>query len=113
MANSGFDVAAIVRNMWNRLAGGTGGASTIGQEYVKNATGNDESTLSRKFGEMVESYKMTRTYTKQEILTAYLNTVYFGRGAYGVQAAAQAYFDIDVRDLTIEQSALLAGLVQL
>jgi membrane peptidoglycan carboxypeptidase len=113
MTNSGFDVEAILRTMVNRVAGGTGGASTIGQEYVKNATGNDESTLSRKFREMVESYKMTRTYTKQEILTAYLNTVYFGRGAYGVQAAAQAYFDKDVGDLTTEQAALLAGLVQL
>ncbi|MFD2420617.1 transglycosylase domain-containing protein [Amycolatopsis pigmentata] len=113
MTNSGFDAEAIVRTVWNRLGGGTGGGSTIGQEYVKNATGNDESTLKRKFTEMVTSYKMTRTYSKQDILTAYLNTVYFGRGAYGVQAAAQAYFGIDVRNLSIEQAALLAGLVQL
>jgi membrane peptidoglycan carboxypeptidase len=112
MTNNGFDVAAILRTVWNRLAGGTGGGSTIGQEYVKKATGNDENTLSRKFTEMVQSFKMTRTYTKQDILTAYLNTVYFGRGAYGIQAAAHAFFNEDVGKLTPEQSALLAGLVQ-
>ncbi|TVT56297.1 penicillin-binding protein [Amycolatopsis rhizosphaerae] len=113
MTNSGFDLKAIARTVWNRLTGGTGGGSTIGQEYVKNATGNDSPTLRRKFVEMVESYKMTRTYSKEDILTAYLNTVYFGRSAYGVQAAAHAYFDEDVSKLTTEQSALLAGLVQL
>ncbi|MBB2938152.1 membrane peptidoglycan carboxypeptidase [Amycolatopsis bartoniae] len=113
MTNSGFDIKAILRTVYNRLTGGTGGGSTIGQEYVKKATGNDEATLSRKFVEMVESYKMTRTYSKQDILTAYLNTVYFGRGAYGISAAAKAYYNEDVSKLTVEQSALLAGLVQL
>lgn len=112
MTNNGFDVAAILRTVWNRFSGGTGGGSTIGQEYVKNATGNDQDTLQRKFQEMVESFKMTRTYSKQDILTAYLNTVYFGRGAYGIQAAAHAFFNEDVGQLTTEQSALLAGLVQ-
>ncbi|HKS46319.1 MAG TPA: transglycosylase domain-containing protein, partial [Amycolatopsis sp.] len=113
MTNSGFDTEAIVRTVWNRLSGGTGGGSTIGQEYVKNATGNDQDTLGRKFVEMVSSYKMTETYTKEDILTAYLNTVYFGRGAYGVQAAAQAFYGVEVGDLTVEQAALLAGMVQL
>ncbi|GLY68863.1 transglycosylase domain-containing protein [Amycolatopsis taiwanensis] len=112
MTNNGFDVAAILRTVWNRLSGGTGGGSTIGQEYIKNATGNDQNTLQRKFVEMVQSFKMTRTYSKQDILTAYLNTVYFGRGAYGIQAAAHAFFNEDVSKLTAEQSALLAGLVQ-
>ncbi|WP_186382817.1 transglycosylase domain-containing protein, partial [Amycolatopsis rhizosphaerae] len=113
MTNSGFDLKAIARTVWNRLTGGTGGGSTIGQEYVKKATGNDSPTLSRKWVEMVESYKMTRTYSKEDILTAYLNTVYYGRGAYGIATAAQFYFDEDVSKLTTEQSALLAGLVQL
>ncbi|TNC24862.1 transglycosylase domain-containing protein [Amycolatopsis alkalitolerans] len=113
MSNAGFDLKAILRTVWNRLTGGTGGGSTIGQEYVKKATGNDEATLSRKFVEMVQSYKMTRTYSKQDILTAYLNTVYFGRGAYGVAAAAKAYYNEDVSKLSTEQAALLAGLVQL
>lgn len=112
MTNNGFDVAAILRTVWNRLSGGTGGGSTIGQEYVKKATGNDQNTLSRKFVEMVESFKMTRTYSKEDILTAYLNTVYFGRGAYGIQAAAHAFYNEDVSKLTMEQAALLAGLVQ-
>ena len=113
MTNSGFDLKAIVRTVWNRVTGGTGGGSTIGQEYVKNATGNDDPTFSRKWVEMVQSYKMTRTYSKEDILTAYLNTVYFGRGAYGVQAAARAYYNSDVGQLSTEQAALLAGLVQL
>jgi membrane peptidoglycan carboxypeptidase len=113
MTNSGFDIKAILRTVWNRATGGTGGGSTIGQEYVKQATGNDDPTFSRKFLEMVESYKMTRTYSKEDILTAYLNIVYFGRGAYGVQAAAHAYYNEDVSKLTTEQAALLAGLVQL
>ncbi|UIJ56520.1 penicillin-binding protein [Amycolatopsis acidiphila] len=113
MTNSGFDIKAILRTVWNRVTGGTGGGSTIGQEYVKKATGNDDPTFSRKFVEMVESYKMTRTYSKEDILTAYLNTVYFGRGAYGVQAASRAYYNEDVSQLSNEQAALLAGLVQL
>jgi membrane peptidoglycan carboxypeptidase len=113
MTNSGFDIKAIIRTVWNRLTGGTGGGSTIGQEYVKNATGNDQPTLQRKFVEVVQSYKMTNTYSKQDILTAYLNTVYYGRGAYGVKAAAKVYYGEDVGKLTDEQAALLAGLVQL
>ncbi|HVW40138.1 MAG TPA: transglycosylase domain-containing protein [Amycolatopsis sp.] len=112
MTNSGFDLKAILRTVWNRATGGTGGGSTIGQEYVKKATGNDDPTFTRKWTEMVQSYKMTRTYSKEDILTAYLNTVYFGRGAYGVQAAARAYYNTDVGQLTTEQAALLAGLVQ-
>ncbi|KAA9150783.1 penicillin-binding protein [Amycolatopsis acidicola] len=112
MTNNGFDLKAIARTVWNQATGGTGGGSTIGQQYVKKATGNEDPTLSRKWVEMVQSFKMTRTYSKQDILTAYLNTVYFGRGAYGVQAAAQAYFNEDVGKLTNEQAALLAGLVQ-
>ena len=112
MTNSGFDLKAIARTVWNRASGGTGGGSGIGQQYIKQATGNDEDTISRKFVEMVQSYKMTRTYSKEDILTAYLNTVYFGRGAYGVQAAARAYYNCDVGQLTTEQAALLAGMVQ-
>ncbi|NKQ56067.1 penicillin-binding protein [Amycolatopsis sp. K13G38] len=113
MTNSGFDLKAIVRTVFNRLGGGTGGGSTIGQEYIKNATGNNQATFSRKIVEAVQSYKMTRTYSKQDILTAYLNTVYFGRGAYGIKSAARAFYNEDVSKLTTEQAALLAGLVQL
>jgi membrane peptidoglycan carboxypeptidase len=113
MTNAGFDLKAIVRTVWNRLHGGSGGGSTIGQEYIKKATGNDQATLSRKFLEMVQSYKLTNTYSKQDILTAYLNTVYFGRGAYGIQAAARAFYGENVSQLSNEQAALLAGMVQL
>jgi membrane peptidoglycan carboxypeptidase len=113
MTNSGFDMKAIVRTLWSRVTGGTGGGSTISQEYIKKATGNDQPTLSRKFVEMVQSYKMTNTYSKQDILTAYLNTVYYGRGAYGIRAAAKAFFGEDLSQLTNTQAALLAGVVQL
>jgi membrane peptidoglycan carboxypeptidase len=113
MTNSGFDMKAILRTVVNRVTGGTGGGSTIGQEYVKQATGNAAPTLNRKMVEVVESYKMTQTYSKEDILTAYLNTVYFGRSAYGIKAAAQAFYGEDVSKLTNEQAALLAGMVQL
>jgi membrane peptidoglycan carboxypeptidase len=111
--NNGFDLAAIGRTVRNQLTGGTGGGSTITQEYIKVATGNDQHSLSRKMSEVVEAYKMTKTYTnKSDILAAYLNIVYFGRGAYGIQSAAQSFFGVTADKLTPEQSALLAGLIQ-
>ncbi|HEX4223013.1 MAG TPA: transglycosylase domain-containing protein, partial [Pseudonocardiaceae bacterium] len=113
MTNSGFDLKAIVRTAYNQATGGTGGGSTISQEYVKKATGNDQRTLSRKVSEVVESYKMNNSFSKQDILTAYLNTVYFGRGAYGAKAAAQAFYGEDLSKLTNEQASLLAGMIQL
>jgi membrane peptidoglycan carboxypeptidase len=113
MTNSGFDLKAIVRTAYNQLTGGTGGGSTISQEYVKKATGNDQRTITRKVSEVVEAYKMNNTYGKQDILTAYLNTVYFGRGAYGVKAAAQAFYNEDLGKVTNEQASLLAGMIQL
>ncbi|HEX7661703.1 MAG TPA: transglycosylase domain-containing protein, partial [Pseudonocardiaceae bacterium] len=113
MTNSGFDLKAIVRTVYNQLMGGTGGGSTITQEYVKKATGNDQRTLTRKVTEVVEAFKMNRTYSKQDVLAAYLNTVYFGRGAYGVKAAAQAFYGEDLSKLNNEQASLLAGMIQL
>jgi membrane peptidoglycan carboxypeptidase len=113
MTNSGFDLKAIVRTAYNQLTGGTGGGSTISQEYVKKATGNDQRTITRKVSEVVEAYKMNNSYSKQDILTAYLNTVYFGRGAYGVKAAAQAFYGEDLSKVTNEQASLLAGMIQL
>jgi membrane peptidoglycan carboxypeptidase len=112
--NNGFDVKAIARTVLNQLTGGTGGASTITQEYIKVATGNDQHSVTRKIGEVAEAYKMTKTYTnKNDILAAYLNIVYFGRGAYGIESAARAFYGVSAEQLTPEQAAMLAGMIQL
>ncbi|HEX2307938.1 MAG TPA: transglycosylase domain-containing protein, partial [Jatrophihabitantaceae bacterium] len=88
------------------------GGSGITQQYVKNAYLNSERTLSRKLRELAIAVKLDRHYSKDEILAWYLNTIYFGRGAYGIQAAAEAYFGVPVSKLTVSQGALLAGLIQ-
>ena len=88
------------------------GGSTITQQYVKNAVLEDTSrTAERKVLEAVLAFKMERQYTKDEILGYYLNGIYFGRGAQGIQAAARAYFGKDAADLAVDQSALLAGVI--
>ncbi|MCG8920159.1 penicillin-binding protein, partial [Actinokineospora sp. PR83] len=111
--NSGFDLMGIMRAVWNQATGGGGGGSTISQQYIKKASGNEDPTLSRKWVEVVKSYKMNKTYSKDDIIAAYLNTIYFGRGAYGIAAAAQAYYGIsDVNQVTKSQAAVLAGMIQ-
>ena len=110
--NNGFDVMGILRAVYNQATGGSGGGSTISQQYVKKATENEAPTLTRKFTELVKSFKMNQTQPKEDIITAYLNIVYFGRNAYGIQAAAHAYFNKDAAQLTPSEAALLAGLIQ-
>ncbi|TVT26442.1 penicillin-binding protein, partial [Amycolatopsis rhizosphaerae] len=110
--NSGFDVLGILRAVYNNLTGGQGGGSTISQQYIKKATENEEHTLTRKATELVKSFKMNQTQSKEDIITAYLNIIYFGRGAYGIQAASHAYFNKDVSQLSSSEAALLAGLIQ-
>jgi 1A family penicillin-binding protein len=113
--HSGVDVVAIVRAAWANLTGGEiqQGASTITQQYVRNVFPEvgTEVTIERKIKEILMSIKLERALDKDEILRRYLNTVYLGKGAYGVQAAAQTYFGIEARDLTLKQSATLAGLI--
>jgi membrane peptidoglycan carboxypeptidase len=111
-SNSGFDLLGIARAAWNQVSGGSGGGSTITQQYIKQATGNDQHSYLRKAVEVVKAYKMNNEQSKADIITAYLNTIYFGRGAYGVQAAAKAYFNTDVAHLTKPQAALLGGMIQ-
>ncbi|HVW41856.1 MAG TPA: transglycosylase domain-containing protein, partial [Amycolatopsis sp.] len=110
--NNGFDVKGILGAVYNQLTGGSGGGSTISQQYIKKATENEAPTLTRKFTELVKSFKMNQTQPKEDIITAYLNIVYFGRNAYGIQAAAHAYFNKDAAQLTPSEAALLAGLIQ-
>ncbi|MEU8631023.1 transglycosylase domain-containing protein [Amycolatopsis sp. NPDC048633] len=110
--NSGFDVTGILRAVWNQVSGGQGGGSTISQQYIKQATQNDAPTLTRKWTELAKSFKMNNQQSKEEIITSYLNIVYFGRGANGIQAAAKAYFNKDAKDLNASEASLLAGLIQ-
>jgi len=109
----GIDVKALLRAAYVDATTGriVEGGSTITQQYVKNAYTGDEQTLSRKFREAVLAYQLEQTLSKDEILAKYLNTVYFGNGAYGIQAAAETYFGRAASDLTLAQAALLAGLI--
>src|SRR6476646_9803668 len=84
------------RGVWVILRGGDlQGGSTITQQYIKIMYLNSEQTVTRKFRELFLAYKINSEMSKEEILTDYLNTIYFGRGAYGIQAASKAYFDVD------------------
>jgi membrane peptidoglycan carboxypeptidase len=109
----GISFTGIVRAAWNNLTGGsTQGGSTITQQYVKNAFLSSDQTFSRKFKELFLSIKLDNEYSKDEILENYLNTIYFGRGAYGIEAAANTYFGVPAAQLTAEQGAVLAVLVR-
>lgn len=88
------------------------GASTITQQLARNLYLNQEVTLTRKIREAITAVQIERTYTKQEILDMYLNDVYFGRGAYGIESASQLYFDEPSSDLTMPQAALLIGMLR-
>jgi membrane peptidoglycan carboxypeptidase len=110
--NHGIDPKGIIRAAFNDARGGaTQGASTITQQYVKILYLTQERSLSRKVHEAILSLKLQKQLSKQKILEGYLNTIYFGRGAYGVQAAAQAYFGVDAADVTLAQSAVLASVL--
>ncbi len=88
------------------------GGSTITQQYVKNVYFSPIQTFRRKINEAVIAIQLERHYTKDKILEMYLNTIYFGAGAYGVEKASQVYFGVSAEDLAVAQSALLAGLVR-
>lgn len=110
--NSGFNVMAILRSVYNQATGGTGGGSTISQQYIKQATKNDAPTLTRKWTELAKSFKLNNETSKSDIITGYLNIVFFGRGANGIAAASKAYFGKDVKQLNASEAALLAGMIQ-
>ena len=103
--------ASCARRSATPRGGSTQGASTITQQYVKILYLSQERTLTRKVKEAFVSLKIQRQQSKDEILQGYLNTIYFGRGAYGIQAAAQAYFDKDAKDLTVQEGAVLASVL--
>lgn len=112
--NPGFSLTGYGRAALGVVTGNSsaGGGSTITQQYVKNAVVGNERTLTRKAKELVMSAKMAREWTKDEILEAYLNTIYFGRNAYGIAAASKAYFGKEVSELNAEEGAVLAASIQ-
>jgi membrane peptidoglycan carboxypeptidase len=109
--NPGFDAVAVFRAFNKNITSGgiTEGASTITQQLIKNRILTSEQTFARKFKELVLSMRLTKKYSKSEILEEYLNTIYFGQGAYGVKSAAELWFKKQLKDLSIADAALLAG----
>jgi penicillin-binding protein 1A len=110
----GIDPIGLTRAVVNNLRGrgGLQGGSTLTQQLAKNLFLTQERTAARKIQEAILSLWLERTYSKDQILELYLNRVYFGSGAYGVEAAAQRYFNKSARSVTIAEAAMLAGLVQ-
>ncbi len=116
-SNPGFSPRGFARAVGNNLFGGDlQGGSTITQQYVKNAlVGSAQhgwSGVMRKSKELVIATKMAGEWSKDDVLQAYLNIIYFGRGAYGISAASKAYFDKPVEQLTVSEGALLAALIR-
>jgi len=112
--HNGLNFLAIIRAALANLSAGriVQGASTITQQLARNLFLSLKVSLSRKIKEALTAIRIERAYTKEEILEMYANQVYFGHGAWGIQAAARTYFDKDARDLTLEECALLAGLLK-
>lgn len=110
----GLDFIGIARALWVDLrgTGGLQGASTITQQLARNAFLTHDRTIARKLQEVLWAIQIERKYTKDEILETYLNEVYFGHGAYGVEAASRVYFGKSVRELDLAESALIAGLLR-
>lgn len=110
--NSGIDIKGIARALWNNVRGRpTQGASTLTQQYVENYYTGKNTGYTGKFKETILALKINRQVPKEKILNDYLNTIYFGRGAYGIEAAANAYFGKSAKDLNLSESALLAGII--
>lgn len=111
--HSGIDLITLVNASWqlvrNRGEINTG-ASTITMQLVKNITGDSEVRFIRKFKEMLLAVKLEQALSKPEILTLYVNMIPFGKHAFGIQAAANTYYDKDIGDLTLAQTAMLAGI---
>jgi penicillin-binding protein 1A len=112
--NNGIDYIGIVRALRSDVSAGAleQGGSTIEQQLVRNLYLSPQQTISRKLTEACLAVQLDRRWSKDRILETYLNDIYFGQQAYGIEAAAHAYFGVHAKDLTLEQAALLAGLPQ-
>lgn len=113
--HNGFDIRGMARGVVGLVTTGhiTGGGSTLTQQLAKNALLTSKKTVKRKLEELFLAAEIENKYSKDEILEMYLNTVYFGNGEWGIENASQKYFNKPASDVTIEEGALLAGLVQL
>ncbi|MGW8355353.1 transglycosylase domain-containing protein [Streptomyces wedmorensis] len=111
--DNGVDIKGTTRAAWSTITGkGKQGGSTITQQYVKNFYLSQDQTATRKLKEMVIAIKVDDEMSKSDILAGYMNTSYYGRSAYGIQAAARSYYGVDATQLTIPQGAYLASLLQ-
>ncbi|MFM8350286.1 MAG: transglycosylase domain-containing protein, partial [Actinomycetales bacterium] len=111
--HGGISPVSVVRAVLNNLTGGSlQGGSTITQQYAKNAFLTQERSWTRKLRETLLAVKLETLVSKDQILNDYLNTIYFGRGAYGIEAAAIAYFGVPAAELTPAQGAVLASLIK-
>jgi penicillin-binding protein 1A len=110
--HGGIDIRGMARAFVAdiRHSGAVQGGSTITQQFVKNALTGDDRTVTRKLKEAALAWQLERRWSKDQILTAYLNTIYFGNGAYGIQRAALTYFGHSAKELTLPEGALLAGI---
>lgn len=112
-SNKAFSITGIARAVLNNLRGGSlQGGSTITQQYAKTAFLTPDRTIQRKIKELVISIKLENQLSKDQIFENYLNTIYFGRGAYGVQTASQQYFNRNVDQLTNAQAAVIASILR-
>ncbi len=112
-SNRAFSVTGILRAAVNNLRGGSlQGGSTITQQYAKTAFLTPNRDIKRKIKELIIAIKLENQFSKDQILENYLNTIYFGRGAYGVETGAQLYFGRSANQLTLEQSAVLASILR-
>lgn len=112
-SHGAIDPIGIARAFVNNLRGGsTQGGSTITQQYVKNLYLTQDQTYLRKFQELIISIKIGFAKSKDEILEGYLNTIYWGRGAYGIEAASEAFFGHPASELTLDEAVMLAAMIQ-
>lgn len=112
--HNGYDLKRIVKSGLVNIStqSKSQGASTISQQLIKNALLSNEKTYSRKIKEIVLSIKMEKKFSKDKILEMYLNTIYFGSNAYGIENASKIYFNKSAKDLTLNESCCLAGLIK-
>ncbi|MFV0426126.1 MAG: transglycosylase domain-containing protein [Beutenbergiaceae bacterium] len=111
-SNSGIDPIGLLRALWNNVRGlPTQGGSTLTQQYVERYYTGQTSGYVDKIREVILALKIDQQQSKDEILGNYLNTIYFGRGAYGIEMAAQQYFGKSASDLTLSEAALIAGII--
>ncbi len=113
-SHNGINIGRMAKAMLNNIKSGNiiEGASTISQQLIKNTHLSNEKTYSRKIKEVLLALKLEQNYSKDEILEMYLNAIYFGSGCYGIESASQFYYGKSAKDLTLNESAVLAGVIK-